>query len=133
MGGSPPIWRAARWLFAVCVVATTVLLAAAGADARTKFIGKVVCAPGGGRATVCFEGDLPTAIFQVWGRDHVRYRVCVTPPSGSQFCDSRETKSSGSRSSSRIGLHGLGKYTVTWTVRGHVKAQVTYKLKSEGV
>ena len=133
MGGRRPIWRVVQGLLSLTALGAVLLLSTPDAVARTKFVGYVTCARGSGKSTICFEGDAPTAVFRVYGRDDVRYRVCVTTPGGDQSCDSRSTNASGSRSFSSLPSTGVGKYVVTWKVHGHVKASWTYKLKGEGV
>jgi hypothetical protein len=83
--------------------------------------------------SVCFGGDLPGAHFRVWGRDEVRYTVCVTAPHGNVRCKRRTTGARGHTSSAAINTSELGRYSVVWRIHGRIKASASFKLKSEGV
>jgi hypothetical protein len=83
--------------------------------------------------SVCFVGDLPGAQFRVWGRDRVRYTVCIAGPTDGTSCKAKTTKRSGQTSSAAIRSTAVGKCTAVWRVHGRVKAQASFCLKPEGV
>jgi hypothetical protein len=136
MGGST---RARKQLATYLVLAAVGCLALATwaptASARTKYLGRVSCNvfDRWQSDSVCFGGDLPGAHFRVWGRDEVRYTVCVTSPHGNVRCKRRTTGASGHTSSAAINTSELGRYGVVWRIHGRIKASASFKLKSEGV
>lgn len=119
---------------ATLLLALALAILPSAASARVKYLGRVSCLEDEWASDrVCFVGDLPGAHFRVWGRDHVRYSVCVTGPSGGTSCKHKTTGLSGETSSTPIRSTAVGRYSIVWRVHGRIKAQASFNLRSEGV
>lgn len=73
------------------------------------------------------------AAFKVFGRDDVRYKVCVVRPDDSTRCKKRRTRGSGVPSRVTFLSNQVGEYTVYWKVSGKVRDTAHYVVNTEGV
>ena len=68
----------------------------------------------------CPVGDLPHAVLVDRDRDRTRYRLCVTVPSGTQYCAHHRTGASGRLSQRGLYNESLGRHVITWFVGGGI-------------
>lgn len=72
-------------------------------------------------------------VLKVFGRSDVRYRVCVTKPSGSKKCKNGATGESGRPSRKTFGSSAVGAFRVVWKVQGRVVDASHWRNVAEGV
>lgn len=83
----------------------------------------------------CAQGAAWGAVLVAHHERHVRYRLCVTAPSGQRHCILRHTNRRGHRSIIRLyGRYSqLGHYVFRWYAHGHLVEKHDFHLQSEGV
>jgi hypothetical protein len=73
------------------------------------------------------------AVFKVFGRSDVRYRVCVQRPGGTERCKAKRTGASGVPSHAAFEDRAIGEYRVVWKVSGKVRDTARYIVSEETV
>ena len=76
---------------------------------------------------------IQSAVFKVFGRSDVHYRVCQIRPNGSRKCRNLATGESGQPSRTTFLNQDVGTFKVIWKVEGRVRDTDDYFVAVEGV
>ncbi len=124
--------RPARVKKSILAIAAIAAVVSAGLLAPTTSIAKVRYA-GHVRFHHTSCCGIQSAVFKVFGRSNVHYRVCQLRPNGGKKCRNLQTGESGQPSRTTFLNQDVGTFKIIWKVEGRIRDTDDYFVAVEGV